>query len=71
MNNTITEMESTLYSINTRITEAGKWMSELKTEQRKKNERNEDSLRDLGTILNVHQHSHYMGLRRRIGRGRT
>ena len=32
MNNTITEMESTLYSINTRITEAGKWMSELKTE---------------------------------------
>ena len=32
MNNTITEMESTLYRINTRITEAGKWMSELKTE---------------------------------------
>ena len=57
MNNTITEMKTTLEGINSRITEAEEWISELEermvaftaveqnTEKRMK--RNEDSLRDL------------------------
>ena len=55
MSNIITEMKNTLEGINSRITEAEKWISELEnrmvemtaTEQRKKMKRNEDSLRDL------------------------
>ena len=57
MNNTITEMKNTLERINSRITEAEERISELgdrmveitATEQNKekKNERYEDSLRDL------------------------
>ena len=47
MNNTITEMKSTLDGINTRITKAEEWISDLKewwnlchrTKYRKKNEK--------------------------------
>ena len=57
MNNTINEIKNTLEGINTRITEAEDWISELEdrmvaitaAEQNKEKsmERNEDSLRDL------------------------
>ena len=57
MNNTITEMKNTLEWINSRITEAEEWVSDLEdrmveftaTEQNKEQRmtRNEDSLRDL------------------------
>ena len=57
MNNTITEMKNTLEGINSRITEAEEWISDLEhrtveftaTEQdkEKRMKRNEDSLRDL------------------------
>ena len=57
MNNTITEMINTLEEINSRITEAEEWISELEdrmveitaTEHNKAKiiKRNEDSLRDL------------------------
>ena len=47
MNNTITEMKNTLEGINSRITEAEEWISDLEermveiavSEQRKKNEK--------------------------------
>ena len=57
MNNTITEMKGTLEGINSRITEAKEWISDLEdrmveftaAEQNKEKrmKRNEDSLRDL------------------------
>ena len=57
MNNTITEMKTTLEGINSRITEAEEWISDLEhrmveltaAEQNKEKrmKRNEDSLRDL------------------------
>ena len=57
MKNTITEMKNTLEGINSRITEAEEWISDLEdrmvefiaTEQnlKKRMKRNEDSLRDL------------------------
>ena len=57
MNNTITEMKTTLEGINSRITEAEEWISELEdimveiiaVEQNKEKriKRNEDSLRDI------------------------
>ena len=57
MNNTITEMKTTLEGINNRITEAEEWISDLEdrmgeftaVEQNKEKrmKRNEDSLRDL------------------------
>ena len=57
MNNTITEMKNTLDGINSRITEAEEWISDLKdrvveftaVEQNKEKrmKRNEDTLRDL------------------------
>ena len=57
MNNTITEMKTTLEGINSRITEAEEWISDLEdrkveftaTEENKEKrmKRNEDSLRDL------------------------
>ena len=57
MNNTITEVKNTIEGINTRITEAEEWISDLEdkkveftaTEQNKKKrmKRNEHSLRDL------------------------
>ena len=57
MNNTITEMKNTLEGINSKITEAEEWKSDLEdrmveftaTEQNKEKrmKRNEDSLRDL------------------------
>ena len=57
MSNTITEMKTTLEGINSRITEAEEWISDLEdrmvefsaTEQNKdkRMKRNEDSLRDL------------------------
>ena len=56
MNNTITELKNTLEGINSRITEAEKWISDLEdrmveftaVEQNKEKrvKRNEDSLRD-------------------------
>ena len=55
LKNKQTEMNNTLEGIHSRITEAEAWINDLKdrmvaitaTEHRKKNERNEDSLRDL------------------------
>ena len=57
MNNTITEMKNTVEGMNSRITEAEEWISELEdrmveftvTEHNKEKrmKRNEDSLRDL------------------------
>ena len=57
MNNTITEMKTTLEGINSRVTESGEWISDLEDrmvefsamEQKKEKrmKRNEDSLRDL------------------------
>ena len=63
MNNTISEIENTLKGTNSRITETEEWISELEDrmveitakEQNKgkRMKRIEDSLRDLGTILNT------------------
>ena len=63
MNNTITVMKNTLEGINSRITEAEEWISDLEdrmveftaTEQNKEKrlKRNKDSLRDLWTTLNA------------------
>ena len=57
MNNTIIEMKNTLEGINSRITEAEEWISELENRmveitaveknKGKRMKRNEDSLRDL------------------------
>ena len=57
MNNTITEMKNTIEGINSRITEAEEWISELedrvveitatKQNEEKRMIRNEDSLRHL------------------------
>ena len=57
MNNTITEMKTTLEGINSRITEAEEWISDLEDRtveftaaeqnKEKRKKRNEDSLRDL------------------------
>ena len=57
MNNTITEMKTTLEGINSRITEAEEWISDLEDRmveftaaqqtKDKRMKRNEDSLRDL------------------------
>ena len=62
MNNTISEMKTTLEGINRRITEAEEQISDLEdrmveftaAEQNKEKrmKRNEDSLRDSGTTLN-------------------
>ena len=67
MNNTITELKTTLKGINSRITEAEEWISDLEdriveitaTEQNieKRMKQNEDSLRDLWDNIkcgNVH-----------------
>ena len=58
MNNTITEMKNILEGINSRITEAAEWISDLEDDRmmeftameqnkEKRMKRNEDSLRDL------------------------
>ena len=54
MNNTITEMKNTLEGINSSITEAEEWISDLEDRmveitavEQNKEKRNEDSLRDL------------------------
>ena len=57
MNNTITEMKNTLEGINSRITEAEEWISDLENRmveftaaeqnKEKRMKRNADSLRDL------------------------
>ena len=57
MNNAITEMKTTLEGINSRITEAEEWISDLddrmveftavEQNKEKRMKRNEDSLRDL------------------------
>ena len=71
MNNTITEMKNTLEGINSRITEAEEWISDLEgrmveitaTEQNKKKrmKRNEDSLRDLRDNIK-HTNIHIIGV---------
>ena len=63
MNNTIIEMKNTLEGINSRITDAEEWISELENRmveitaveknKGKRMKRNEDSLRDLWTTLNA------------------
>ena len=62
MNNTISEMKTTLEGINRRITEAEEQISDLddrmveftaaEQNKEKRMKRNEDSLRDSGTTLN-------------------
>ena len=57
MNNTVTEMKNTLEGINSRITEAEEWMSDLEDRmveftameqnKQKRMKKNEDTLRDL------------------------
>ena len=57
MNNTITEIKNTLEGTNSRISEAEEWINELENRmlevteaeenKEKKNERNDNSLRDL------------------------
>ena len=74
MNNTITEMKTTLEGMNSRITESEERISDLEdrmvkftaAEQNKEKgmKRYEESLRDLWDIT-VCQHSHYSGSRRR------
>ena len=67
MNNTIIEMKTTLEGINSRITEAEEWISDLEDRmvefttaeqnEEKRTKRNEDSLRDLWdniTCNNIH-----------------
>ena len=71
MNNTITEMKITLEGINSRITEAGEWISDLEdrmveftaSEQNKEKrmQRNEDSLRDLWDNI-IHTNIHIIGV---------
>ena len=72
MNNTITEMKTTLEGINGRITEAEEWISDLEdrmveftaVEQKKKKQRmrrNEDSLRDLWDNIK-HTNIHIIGV---------
>ena len=78
MNNTITEMKTTLEGINSRITEAEEHISDLEdrmveftaAEQNKEKrmKRNEDSLRDLWDNI---KHLHYRGPRKRRERERT
>ena len=61
MNNTITEMKNTLEGINSKITEAEEWISDLEermveiaaSEQRKKNEKTWRQSKTSGTILNA------------------
>ena len=71
MNNTITEMKNTLEGINSRISEAEEWISELedrvveitaaeKNRQKRMN-RNEDSLRDLWDNIK-HTNIHIIGV---------
>ena len=63
MNSTITEMKTTLEGINSKITEAKERISDLEDRmleftaveqtKEKRMQRNEDSLRDVGTTLNA------------------
>ena len=71
MNNTVTESKNTLEGINSRISEAEEWISELEDkmveitseEQNKKNEKNwGESQRPLGQYQ-VHQYLNYRGPR--------
>ena len=81
MNDTITEMKNTLEGINSRITEAEEWISDLEDKiveittaeqnEEKRMKRNEDSLRDLWDNIKHNNHSHYRGPRRRRERERT
>ena len=80
INNTVTEVKNTLEGINSRITEAEKWISDLEdtmieitAEQNKEKrmKRNEENLRDLWDNIKTHQHLHYRGPRRRRVRQRT
>ena len=81
MNNTITEMKTTLEGINSRITEAEERISDLEdriveftaAEQNKgkRMKRNEDSLRDLWDNTKCNNIRIYRGPRRRRERERT
>ena len=63
MNNTINEIKSSLEGINSRITEAEEWISDLEDKtveittaeqnKEKRMKKIEDSLRDSGTTLNA------------------
>ena len=78
MKNKITEVKNTLEGIDSRITEAEEWISDLEdivveitaTEQNKemRMKRNEDSLRDLWGTLNITSFT-YRGPRRRSEKG--
>ena len=78
MKNKITEVKNTLEGIDSRITEAEEWISDLEdtvveitaTEQNKemRMKRNEDSLRDLWGTLNIPSFT-YSGPRRRREKG--
>ena len=80
MNNTITEMKTTLEGINNRITEAEERISDLEDRivvftaaehnKEKRMKRNEDSLRDLWDNIK-RNNSNYRGPRRRRERERT
>ena len=80
MNSTISEIKNSLEGINSRVTEAEEWISDLEdkiveittTDRIKKKEGKE--LRTVsetsGTTL-IHQHSNYRGLRRRTEKERV
>ena len=80
MNNTITETKITLEGINSRITEAEKWISDLEDRmveftaaeqsKEKRMKRNEDSLRDLWDNIKRTNICN-RGPRRKRERGRT
>ena len=67
MNNTITEIKNNLKGINSRITEAEEWISELEnrmveiTASEQNIEKNEDSLRDLWDNIK-HTNIHIIGI---------
>ena len=81
MNNTVTEMKTTLEGINSRITEAEEWISDLEdrwveftaVEQNKEKrmKRNEDSLRDLWDNIKCNNIRIIGGPRSRRERERT
>ena len=80
MNNTITEMKNTLEGINSRISEAEEWISDLEDRmvkftaeeqnKEKRMKRNEDSLRDLRDNIKC-KNIHIIGIRRRRDSERT
>ena len=80
MNNTITEVKNTLEGINSRITEAEEWISDLEERmvefaameqnKEKRMKRNEDSLRDFWNNIK-HTNNHIIGVTEGEERERT